>query len=872
MQKILLFIIAILFFVKVGFATHNRAGEITYKHITGYTFEFTVVTFTNTKPTSEGITPADRPKLNIQWGDGTYSEMNRDVYYDLPDFYRKNIYIIRHTFSGASTYEILVEDPNRNEGVENIPNSVMVVFSIKTILQINPALGFNNTPVLLNPPVDKAAVNQVFIHNPSAYDPDGDSLSYEMTVCTGENGDPIDNYQFPPSSNEPIYIDAVEGNLVWNTPVKEGAYNVAFNINEWRQGINISRITRDMQIEVYNTNNTPPVFDTVAPICGIAGEYLQFDVTARDSSTETITLSATGGVFEVDSAAKFFSTPALGIVTGSFEWNTKCFHVRKQPYQVVFKAIDDNSEVNLVDQINVDITIVGASPENLSLEPANNSIQLTWDSYPCDNHSGFNIYRSINSYGFTPDRCEIGVPAYTGFEKIATITDKNATAYLDNNNEAGLNQGFEYCYMITAVFDNGLESMASAEVCAELVRGTPIITNVSVTEHDEQNGEIYLAWSKPIDFDTIEYPGQLVYVIKRADGIWGTDFITIDTLFNFDSDTIYNDVHINTIGQAYSYRIEIHNSNGLTEFPMTASSIYPEISGAHRQLTIEFEENTPWINSEYVVYRKLPNSILYDSIGFSNTNFFIDAGLENDSTYCYRVTGYGHYNLGGIIEPIINHSHQNCGVPIDTIPPEPPTLEVFSDCEAYINTLTWTLNSPKQEIMKYYIYGALSFESSFVRIDSVLHPDSLQYKHILGEVLAGCYAVTAVDSSLNESGFSNIVCVDNCSYYELPNVFTPNGDGVNDFFIPITPAQVINKYVDKIDLKMYSRWGSLVYETTNPLIEWDGKSKQTKKILKPGVYYYVCDVYEKRISGIEHRILSGFVHIFYDKTGNGISE
>ena len=86
-------------------------------------------------------------------------------------------------------FEILVEDPNRNEGVDNIPNSVQVVFSIKTILQINPTLGFNNTPVLLNPPVDKAAVNQVFIHNPAAYDIDGDSLSYEMTVCTGENGE-----------------------------------------------------------------------------------------------------------------------------------------------------------------------------------------------------------------------------------------------------------------------------------------------------------------------------------------------------------------------------------------------------------------------------------------------------------------------------------------------------------------------------------------------------------------------------------------------------------------------------------------------------------------------------------------------------------
>ena len=43
-------------------------------------------------------------------------------------------------------------------GVKNIPNSVNVVFSISTILTVNPAMGRNNTPVLLNPPYDKAAL------------------------------------------------------------------------------------------------------------------------------------------------------------------------------------------------------------------------------------------------------------------------------------------------------------------------------------------------------------------------------------------------------------------------------------------------------------------------------------------------------------------------------------------------------------------------------------------------------------------------------------------------------------------------------------------------------------------------------------------
>jgi gliding motility-associated-like protein len=862
-MKVYLFILFFILFTINTFATHNRAGEITYRQISDYTYEITVVTFTNTKPTSDGTIPADRPQLNINWGDGTSSVINRIVYYDLGNYYRKNIYVATHTYGGASTFEILVEDPNRNEGVENIPNSINVVFSIKTVLQINPALGFNNTPVLMNPPVDKAAVNQVFIHNPAAYDPDGDSLSYEMTVCLGENGEPIPSYTFPESRNRPIYID-FEGNMVWDTPVRAGVYNVAFNIFEWRHGIKIGKITRDMQIEVFDSDNQPPVIDTVYPVCAIAGETVQFDVTAHDNINEKITLSATGGVFAIDTSAAFHSTPHAGTVTGTFIWNTKCVYVRKQPYKVVFKATDDNPEVNLVDQQSVDITVVGASPQNLQLTPTNNSIELSWDKYPCDNHTGFNIYRSINSYGFNPDECETGVPEYTGFEKIAFIDNPDTTLFLDNNNGTGLNQGYEYCYMITAVFDEDLESMASAEVCTELIRGTPIITNVSVTKHDENTGEIYLAWSKPIDFDFTQYPGNLIYIVKRAEGIWGTDYITVDTLFDFNSDTIYYDKNINTLNNGYSYKVEIHNPAGLTELPMTASSILPQLYGENHKITIKATGNTPWINYGFTFYRKNTNNI-FDSIGFSQTGTFIDSGLINKVEYCYMIKTSGHYNLGGIINPIINISHRNCGIPIDTVAPAPPTLFVSSDCDAYVNTLTWTLNSPKNEIMKYFIYGAQTFESNFILIDSVLNHDSLSYKHILKDIISGCYAVTAVDSAFNESKYSNIVCVDVCDYYKLPNVFSPNGDNINDLFVPVTPPEMIDRYIDKIDMKIYSRWGNLVYETTNPHIEWDGKSKQTKKLLEPGVYYYTCDVYEKRISGIEHKILTGFIHIFYDK-------
>jgi gliding motility-associated-like protein len=87
-------------------------------------------------------------------------------------------------------------------------------------------------------------------------------------------------------------------------------------------------------------------------------------------------------------------------------------------------------------------------------------------------------------------------------------------------------------------------------------------------------------------------------------------------------------------------------------------------------------------------------------------------------------------------------------------------------------------------------------------------------------------------------------------------VFTPNGDGTNDFFIPFP-----YDFVEKIDLQIFNRWGVVVFKTTDPDINWDGKDKNSKRDCADGVYYYVCDVFEKRLSGLQKRTLSGTIQI-----------
>jgi gliding motility-associated-like protein len=253
---------------------------------------------------------------------------------------------------------------------------------------------------------------------------------------------------------------------------------------------------------------------------------------------------------------------------------------------------------------------------------------------------------------------------------------------------------------------------------------------------------------------------------------------------------------------------------------------------------------------------------LFDSIGTTVANQFVDSGLVNGNTYCYKVRSFGRYTNGPYNMPFINWSQEVCAVPVDTLPPCSPVLTVNSDCKLYVNHLVWTNpnHSCCDDVIRYRIYYSPTLNGAMTLLDSINNPNDTSYDHIPNYALAGCYIVTAVDSFLNESSLNTRICIDNCTYYELPNIFTPDANNQNDLFIP-GPY----KFVDKVEIQIFNRWGKLVYKTDDPDIKWDGRDIDSHKMVTPGVYYYICDVYERRLSGIELRNITGFIQVAYLK-------
>jgi gliding motility-associated-like protein len=92
--------------------------------------------------------------------------------------------------------------------------------------------------------------------------------------------------------------------------------------------------------------------------------------------------------------------------------------------------------------------------------------------------------------------------------------------------------------------------------------------------------------------------------------------------------------------------------------------------------------------------------------------------------------------------------------------------------------------------------------------------------------------------AFNPAGCSDTACINVAVTVvpgvEVPNAFSPNGDGRNDRVF------IKGFGIAKISWRIYNRWGELVFFTNDYMQGWDGK--QNGKDLLQGVYHYVLEV------------------------------
>jgi gliding motility-associated-like protein len=291
--------------------------------------------------------------------------------------------------------------------------------------------------------------------------------------------------------------------------------------------------------------------------------------------------------------------------------------------------------------------------------------------------------------------------------------------------------------------------------------------------------------------------------------------------------------------------------------------------------------------------------VTLDGTTYTDDGSFNGEKLSDELLYCYFVTTFGSYGNDSIAEPLINNSQVICAQPNDTIPPCPPisldfvelgngeSCEDFlagldCDFDEWVNELVWDNDGSAEctdDIRSYNVYySRTGREEDFEFLANTTNTGYLHNRFSPIPLLsfAGCYQISAVDRSGNESEFSEVICRDNCPYFELPNVFTPNNDGVNetwraDDWLNENGELLSNRcprFVENVKVVVYNRHGKQVYtfnsqDIESDILNWDGTG-DNGQMLSAGVYFYVADVTftvldpEKSVQKI-----NGWVHILY---------
>jgi len=94
----------------------------------------------------------------------------------------------------------------------------------------------------------------------------------------------------------------------------------------------------------------------------------------------------------------------------------------------------------------------------------------------------------------------------------------------------------------------------------------------------------------------------------------------------------------------------------------------------------------------------------------------------------------------------------------------------------------------------------------------------------------GVYSVSVFNQCEQVLDRIEIVECEICTVY-VPNAFSPNDDGFNDKFLPLSDC-----ILEQFTMRIFNRWGGIVYEANNPAAGWDGRYKN--KNMAPGIYVW----------------------------------
>ena len=505
------------------------------------------------------------------------------------------------------------------------------------------------------------------------------------------------------------------------------------------------------------------------------------------------------------------------------------------------------------------------NPSVYSLTDTNYVLALT-DTLNCTNYDtiGVSIYSLPNVTATSLDSICFGDSTALDASGSALVTSYNwsPSATLSNStifNPTASPSSSSY-YYVTATDVNGCSNMDSLFITvlslpiANAGGDTATCTGVSL-QLNGSGGNVpewinTTSLSDPNIYNPIASPNSATsYVLKVTDlfGCVNFDTILVDVYANVvadagaDIDTCANvpiplqasggvsyfwldSLYINRPNVAnplafpnddIEFVVEVTDSNGCIGYDSVQVSIF--LANTSNDTVICSGDSF-----QPIIYGDLPSTI-----SWSPTDGVSDPNIGNPSLSPNSTTSY-----------LVNLSNTIGCVIVDTLNVEIPEIEATFDtviepgCEGieitYYNTSDTELDfywifsdndsSVNNEIVKIFTFGSDYSGSLFVQDTN------------------GCI------ESLTYSG--DALTFDDYFTISDPNVFTPNGDNMNDEFI----IEIPEKVEKCAELTIYNRWGQIQYFSTGNNLKWDGRNNVGSET-PAGTYFYTLSIKDKKFDG-----------------------
>lgn len=692
----------------------------------------------------------------------------------------------------------------------------------------------NANPVFNNFPPVALCVNKPIVFDHSATDFDGDSLVYEL--CTpfdgGSTFDPLGSIvDFPPydtltwqpgyslvnvlGGTDPLKIDPVTG-LLTGTPQRLGQFVVGVCVSEYRNGALLSQTKRDFQFNIADCRQV------------VTSSFFSVDTSCNDRNVRFENRSASAVNYQWDFGDGNFSNEKNPIHTYS-DFGVYEVKLIANPgsacvdtFSKTIYLTEDNLTISAPDRV-----ICAFSPQEIELGVANGTIaKVEW------NIGGVKILT-------------------LGPKLTYTYTSDVTVAYKAFSSEGCVYNGTFNVNIIQPPTVNATASPSS------------IVAGQSVSLSASSEPGVIFNWSPSQNIankdsaNTLAFPTDSQwYNVKVTDpqtGCYRTDSVFVrvvsceDTL---NSSIVFDSTpRCSGISFDFTASTAVPSAAYLWTFGDGESAEGDSVSHSYNfagtytvQLITAFEDICFDTTSVTVV--TVPPDIEYKTgsyINCVNSSVLIDLDIQSERDY-YVYWPYLDQSqplkntdtLNYVVQqsewlPFILEDSAGCrlldSVKIEVSSPGFVTASVDRTNVLPGETVTLSVDPGQGFTYQWSPANAVSDPNESVTTAVIVQPTSFI---IVVKDSLGCTASDAIIIDLKSEDYCNN------SYIFIPSAFSPNNDGKNDVW------RVRSVVMEQVIVRIYNRWGELVFGTYVVDDGWDGTFKGEPA--EAGVYGYVVEV------------------------------